>query len=163
MNCKAKAKTTGERCKNAPVSGYEVCRMHGANAKNPGGGPRPQNRNAVTHGAFETLMRERLGGSERAAFDSVPVDPILLGELRILRYKLLRLIGEVDQNVHGKDVTWTVKADDFEKARGIALVVGEIRKLVKEMQGNDLSREMEGFLAGVQTIKDMQGAKDLSE
>ena len=130
MRCKSNSKRSGDRCKNNAVRGKEVCRMHGAAAGAPSG-----NVNAATHGAYETLMRERLGESERVAFDAVPVDPVLSGELRILRYKLLRLIGEVDQNVHGKDVTWTVKADAFEKARGIALVAGEIRKLVKEMQG----------------------------
>ena len=49
--CKAKAKRTGERCKNAAVKGYDVCRMHGANPKNPGGPPK-KNLNALVHGCF---------------------------------------------------------------------------------------------------------------
>ncbi len=49
--CKAKAKRTGERCKNAAVKGYDVCRMHGANPKNRGGPPK-KNLNTLVHGCF---------------------------------------------------------------------------------------------------------------
>ena len=132
--------------------------MHGAFAGAPDG-----NDNALKHGAYETLMRGRLAEEDREAFDAVSVEPTLAAELRIIRYKILRLLGGVSQNVHGKSGTWTVRADDFEKARGLALLVSEARKLVKEMQGGDLGREIEGFLSGVQTIKEMQGAEDLSE
>ena len=45
--CKATSKLSGERCKNAAVKGYDVCRMHGAR----GGAPK-KNLNAVTHGTF---------------------------------------------------------------------------------------------------------------
>lgn len=134
MRCKSYARTTGEQCRNAPVTGYEVCRMHGANKENTGGAPEG-NGNAVTHGAYETLMRERLPEEERAAFDAVTVDPSLQAALRIVRYKILRLIGAIDVNVHGKDSTWQVKADDIEKGRALAYLVDAERKLVKEMQG----------------------------
>lgn len=159
-------KKNGEPCGQAAGwgtahAGTGKCKMHGGAST----GPKNPNtrRNAVKHGAYETLMRERLPEAERAIFDAVSVEPALAAELRIVRYKILRLIGEVSQNVHGKAGTWTVKADDFEKGRGIALLVSEARKLVKEMQGGDLGKEIEGFLAGVQTIKEMQGAEDLSE
>jgi hypothetical protein len=108
--------------------GFEVCRVHGANRGTPG------NTHAVKHGAYETLMRERLPEEERVAFDSVPTEINQLAELRILRYKALRLLGHVKQNVHGKANTWQVEADDFEKARVLALVMGEIRKLIKDMR-----------------------------
>lgn len=127
MRCTAKAKSTGERCRRSAKAGFEVCRVHGANRGTPG------NTHAVKHGAYGTLMRERLSENERAAFDAVSVEPALADELRILRFKLLMLVGDVDQNVHGKDATWKVKADAFEKARGIGYLAGEIRKLVKDM------------------------------
>ena len=130
MRCTANAKRTGERCKNAPVTGYEVCRMHGAR----GGGPRPGNANAVKHGAYETLMREQLPEDQRAAFDAVSVETGLAAELRILRFKLLRLVGDVTQNVvAGFDVK-RIKADEPTKAAAISHLVGEIRKVVKEMR-----------------------------
>ena len=134
MRCEADAKSTGERCRRSAKTGYNVCRVHGANAANPGGAP-IRNTHAVKHGAYETLMRERMGEEDAAIFDRVSVDPVLSGALRIIRYKILRLIGDVDQNVHGKEKTWTVKADELEKNRAIAYLVSEERKLVKEMQG----------------------------
>jgi len=51
LQCKAKSKRSGKRCQNPAVKGYEVCRVHGANPKNPGGAPK-KNLNAVTHGTF---------------------------------------------------------------------------------------------------------------
>ena len=156
MRCTAKAKTTGEQCKNAPVTGYEVCRMHGVNRGTP------SNSHAVTHGAYETLMRERLPEGERAAFDAVSTEATLVAELRILRYKMLRLLGDVDQNVVAGFNVQSIKADEPTKISGIVSLADSIRKMVKDMQGGDLSREMEGFLAGVQTVKEMQEA-DLSE
>ena len=49
--CIAKAKRSGERCKNPAVKGYTVCRVHGANPKNPGGAPK-KNLHALVHGCF---------------------------------------------------------------------------------------------------------------
>ena len=49
--CKVVGKTTGERCKNPAVKGYDVCRMHGANPKNRGGAPK-KNLHALVHGCF---------------------------------------------------------------------------------------------------------------
>ncbi len=49
--CKAKAKSTGERCKYWAVPGYDVCRFHIA-----GGGPPKKNRNAERHGFFGKIM-----------------------------------------------------------------------------------------------------------
>ncbi|MDP8240533.1 MAG: hypothetical protein P9X24_15685 [Candidatus Hatepunaea meridiana] len=49
--CTAKAKRSGERCKNPAVKGYAVCRVHGANPKNRGGAPK-NNLHALVHGCF---------------------------------------------------------------------------------------------------------------
>ena len=51
MQCKAKNKRSGKRCKNPAVTGYSVCRVHGANPKNPGGAPKGS-LNAMVHGCF---------------------------------------------------------------------------------------------------------------
>ena len=155
--CTSKAKTTGERCKNPPVNGYEVCRMHGVNRGNPGGGPRPGNKSAVTHGAFETLMREALPEDQRAAFDAVPVTTGLDAELRVLRFKLLRLLpDDVRQNMAVGFNVERIKADEPTKAAAISHLVGEIRKVVKEMKdqgGEDdpLARLVEDWREGMRS------------
>jgi uncharacterized protein YjcR len=54
--CRAKSKRSGLQCRAPAVSGYAVCRMHGA-----GGGAPSGNRNAMKHGEFaaETLALKR--------------------------------------------------------------------------------------------------------
>ncbi len=49
--CTARMKSNGERCTHPAVTGYSVCRMHGANPTNHGGG-QPKNLNGMTHGAY---------------------------------------------------------------------------------------------------------------
>lgn len=49
--CTARMKSTGGRCTHPAVSGYSVCRLHGANPKNKGGG-QPKNLNNMIHGAY---------------------------------------------------------------------------------------------------------------
>ena len=76
--CTAHSKRTGERCKNPAVTGYNVCRHHGANPKNRGGrkkgcdnsksrkGGAPKgNTNGVRHGVYST----RLPPEERELFE----------------------------------------------------------------------------------------------
>ena len=76
--CKATTKSTGQRCGNPAVTGYDVCRLHGANAKNRGGrkkgcdnsksrmGGAPKgNTNGVRHGVYST----RLPPEERELFE----------------------------------------------------------------------------------------------
>ena len=108
--------------------------MHGVNKGNPGGGPRPGNRSAVTHGAYETLMRERLPEGERAAFDAVPTGTGLDAELRVLRFKMLRLLGDVEQNVVAGFNVERISADEPTKISGIVQLADAIRKTVKEMK-----------------------------
>jgi len=76
--CTARSKRTGERCRNPAVTGYNVCRHHGANPKNRGGrpkgcqkpagsgGPPPKgNTNGIRHGAYSS----RLPPEERELFE----------------------------------------------------------------------------------------------
>ena len=48
LRCKAKSKTTGERCKNPPIPGGTVCHWHG--------GAAPQVRAASARRVFEALI-----------------------------------------------------------------------------------------------------------
>lgn len=70
--CTAKSKRSGVRCRNAPVTGWTVCRMHGAgNGKDRSGGRPP------IHGRY--AMRHR-GLTKEAAdrLDELMLDPDLL-------------------------------------------------------------------------------------
>ncbi len=40
--CTAKSKRSGQRCKGPAVTGWTVCRMHGAGGGSPGGPSHPQ-------------------------------------------------------------------------------------------------------------------------
>jgi hypothetical protein len=78
--CTAHSKRTGERCKNPAVTGYNVCRHHGANPKNRGGrtkgcdnsksrqgGAPKQNVNGIKHGAYSS----RLPPEERPIYEEL--------------------------------------------------------------------------------------------
>ena len=65
--CTARMKSTGERCTHPAVSGYSVCRMHGANPKNHGGG-QPGNLNPLKHGAY---VKKMLTDEEKAIFEDI--------------------------------------------------------------------------------------------
>jgi len=65
--CTARMKSTGERCTHPAVSGYSVCRMHGANPKNHGGG-QPGNLNPLKHGAY---VKKMLTDEEKAIFEDL--------------------------------------------------------------------------------------------
>lgn len=63
--CTATSKRTGQRCSNPAVTGFNVCRVHGAgNKKKPGGRP-------ATHGRYSRLKREAL----RSLIEEYEQDP----------------------------------------------------------------------------------------
>ena len=69
QRCKAKSKSTGKRCKRPVVTGYAVCRLHGANPNNHGGAPPEKmrgNLNALKHGAY---VKKLLTDEEKAIFE----------------------------------------------------------------------------------------------
>lgn len=149
MQCKAQARS-GQRCKRHAAKNAKVCRLHGANAGAPKG-----NTNARTHGAYETLIRAKLTPAEQDAFDAIAPDPTLADELRILRFKLLRLLEPVEREVPvgtmaGVEVV-TIELDEVTKAQAIARLVGEIRKTVKEL---DSSRDDHSLDALTRAIAD---------
>jgi len=60
--CTAKSKRTGERCKGPAVTGWRVCRLHGAGGGHPAGPKHP----SWKHG-----MRSREWGEERNYFSEL--------------------------------------------------------------------------------------------
>lgn len=83
--CKAKAKGTGERCKNPVVEGKQVCRIHGG--LSPG---RP-----IVHGRYSVTKRQAL----REKIEQFRADPQagdLRDELAILRALLEDYLNRFD-------------------------------------------------------------------
>lgn len=87
--CKAKAHSTGERCKRWANNGFEVCQVHGAGSKKrPGGRP-------VEHGRYATAFQGKLREKFAAALeDTSPLD--LLPELAVQRTLLADYIGRFE-------------------------------------------------------------------
>ena len=103
--CTAKSKRTGERCKSNAVTGYTVCRMHGAGSPHqgrPGGGDgRP-----IITGRYSLTHRKSLEAKAQAfANDANPAD--LAGEILLMRALLqdyLDRFGD-DQRLPHDDIT----------------------------------------------------------
>lgn len=115
---------------------------------NKGGAAPPGNKNAVKHGAYETIYLEALPEAERSLFESIPDSDDLDGEIRLLRLKLSRLIARTDivtydmfGGAHPRELT------EAEREKGILKVTAEIRKLIKtkkQIQIAELKANLDG-------------------
>lgn len=96
LRCQAKARGTGERCKNKVVEGKRVCRIHGG--LSPG---RP-----IIHGRYSVQKRKAL----REKIEQFRADPAagdLRDELAVLRALLEDYLNRFDDNLDptGADIT----------------------------------------------------------
>ncbi|PSQ96955.1 MAG: hypothetical protein BRD55_04770 [Bacteroidetes bacterium SW_9_63_38] len=97
--CTATAKSTGERCQNPAVTGWDVCRMHGAGTPKNGtsGGAPPK------HGRYAAKRRESL--QEKIEEYRREDDPASLWEevalLRALLQEWLSELETVDEDTVG--------------------------------------------------------------
>lgn len=153
--CGAKAKSTEQPCQlpagwGTDHPGTGRCKFHGGcstgapkgnkNAVGNKGGAAPEgNKNALKHGAYETIIRERLSDEEKKIFDAISSQDDLKQELKILRFKLLRLLDPVEKEMvigteQGAERV-TIEVDEVTKAYAIEKIVDGIRKIVKDMQG----------------------------
>ena len=135
------------------------CKLHGGASP----GPPKGNRNAVKHGLYENVVRERLTPEEQALFDAVPTDADLTQELRILRFKLLRLLEPVVRKVavatpEGSEVV-ALEVDEVTKAYAIEKLVDGIRKLVKDMQGNSADDPLRQFVEAIRQAREARDAE----
>jgi hypothetical protein len=90
--CTATAKSTGERCQNPAVTGWDVCRMHGAGTPSRGttGGAPP------THGRYSAKRRESL--QEKIQEYRAEDDPgELWEELALLRALLQEWLSDLEK------------------------------------------------------------------
>ena len=151
--CEAKAKRTGEPCQlpagwGTDHPGEGRCKYHGGsggapkgnkNAIGNNGGAPKGNKNARTHGAYETIIKDRLDNDEREVFEKISNKNDLKQELKILRFKLLRLLDPVEkEQVVGTETgaeVVSLEVDEVTKAYAIEKLVDGIRKIVKDLQG----------------------------
>lgn len=90
--CTATAKSTGERCQNPAVTGWDVCRMHGAGTptnETTGGAP-------PTHGRYAAKRRESLQEKIREyREEETPAE--LWEELALLRAVLQEWLSDLEE------------------------------------------------------------------
>jgi hypothetical protein len=81
VQCTAKSKQSGKRCKRLAVGGRTVCYIHGGAAPLRAGG------------AFQKLHSDLLTDDEKAVFNDAPTDPITVTEnaLKLLQVKAYRI------------------------------------------------------------------------
>lgn len=89
VQCSAKSKQTGERCKRFCAPGKKVCYYHGANA-----GVKKGTKNALKHGAYEVITRDTLLEGEDKIADGLdlqhPIE-LLKEQIRMLKVKEVRI------------------------------------------------------------------------
>lgn len=114
--CKAKAKGTGQRCKNRAVAGQQVCRIHGG-----AGSGRP-----LTHGRYSMVKRQAIQ-EKIEQFYNDPNAGDLRSELALLRALLQEYLDRFDdiETVTGIDIGRV-----FEMVDGIGRLVERIAKIL---------------------------------
>lgn len=111
--CAAKSKRTGERCKANAVSGYAVCRMHGAGSPHqgrPGGAP-------ITTGRYSIKRQELARKAQEFANDTTPGD--LTGELVLMRALLQDYLDRFEDGTR-------LPFDDIERIFGMVEAIGRL-------------------------------------
>lgn len=116
--CTATSKRTGERCKRMCAPGKTVCKWHGGNSK---GAPKG-NKNALKHGAYESISLETMFPEEIEYAKSVSLDPLmtLQEQLRVLRVKEARLAKRMKKALEAE---MNAEKDDGTGKKGGKMVV----------------------------------------
>jgi hypothetical protein len=100
------------------------------------------NKNARKHGMFEKVVVERMTPEEREKFEAIGDERDLRTELRILRYKLLRLLDPVERAQivslgEGAQEIQMIEIDEVTKAYAIEKLTDGIRKILRDMKDTD--------------------------
>lgn len=136
--CGAKTRA-GHPCRNGPMSNGR-CRMHGGKST---GAPK-DNKNAVTHGAYERIIIDNLPEEEKLMFAQLTAEMELDQEIKIQRLKLVRLLARPAM-------------DEAERDKGIVIITEQIRKLVEtkhKLTGGDklVAYENDGFIESLENV-----------
>lgn len=124
-------------------------------AGNKGGAAPLGNKNAVKHGAYETIYLEALPEEERSLFGSIPDSDDLDGEIRLLRMKLSRLLGRGNIKTYDMFGAEHERAiTEAEREKGILEVTAEIRKLVRTKKQIQLAEIKAGLHDGDEETAD---------
>ena len=129
--CTATSKRTGERCKRMCASGKTVCKWHGGNSK---GAPKG-NKNALKHGAYESISLETMFPDEIEYAKSVSLDPLmtLQEQLRVLRVKEAHLAKRMKKALEAEMNAG--KEDSTGKKGGQMVVVTATQMQAENYQG----------------------------
>lgn len=151
--CKAKAKTTGERCKKDAVPGYKVCHIHG------GKSPRGLASATFKHGRYSRDLPEQL----RAKYDQIETDAQLLD-----LHQDIRLVDAIIRtNLETLDTGENAAA--WSQMRGL---LGELQVAHKKddapafascmiLMHNLVDRRLNHFLAQEEIIKQVDARRKL--
>lgn len=144
MQCKAKSKQSGERCKNKVVDGFEVCRIHGG--KTPRGYALPQ----TTHARYSKLPAALLQAYEQAQADNELLN--IRQDIALTDTMLNNALPRLDTRESAKAWQLIQKAvDGLEKAFANENY-GDCILLIRQM--NDLINERREQFAVEQEIRD---------
>lgn len=151
QKCEATAKSTGEPCQLPAGFGTDHvgegrCKFHGG--CNTGPKDATGNKNARKHGAYEKVIRNNLSDEELEIYDKVDSEKSLDKELKILRYKLIRLLDPPQKEIYDKDLKEKIQLDisEAEKNKGTAILVKEIRKIIKQFGGSENEADISVYL-----------------
>ena len=128
------------------------CKLHGGASSGAGEG----NQNARKHGAYEQVIQDQLDDEELEIYDKVDSDKGLDKELKILRYKLIRLLDPPQREIYDEDRKEKIQLDisESEKNKGTAILVKEIRKIIKQVGGTEREAEVEKYIDALKEKSD---------
>ena len=108
--CTATSKQTGERCKKKAEPGKDKCKFHGGKST----GPPIGSKNALTHGAYETIWMDQLDDEEQELVKLVVQDKIksLETDIQLLAIRERRMMKRI-ANLAGLE--YTVVKRKYEK------------------------------------------------
>ena len=90
--CTATSKQSGRQCKRFAVTGWSVCRSHGANGGAPAG-----NKNALKTGEYETIWLDQLDAAEQTLIGRINPDALvqLDDEIRLTTIRERRMLERI--------------------------------------------------------------------
>jgi hypothetical protein len=127
------------------------------------------NKNGRKHGMFEKIVVENMSPEEREKFEKIGDDRDLKTELKILRYKLMRLLDPVERaqivNLgEGEQEIQMIEIDEVTKAYAIERLIDGIRKVMRDMKDTDDEHDsFEQLLTQIAAIRMTRKVTEIAE